>query len=74
MEQLIALLSEIKPEIDFQKEKNMIDDGLLDSIEIVMIISEIEEKYGISISPDDIDPDNFQSTESMYNMISKIIG
>lgn len=72
MEQLLELLKEVKSEIDFEKEKNLVDEGLLDSLEIVTIIAAIEDKFGIEIDPDDIDPDNFQSAEAMWEMIEKI--
>ncbi len=71
MEQLLELLKEVKSDIDFEKEKGLVDEGLLDSLEIVTIIASIEEKFGIEINPDDIDPDNFQSAEKMWGMIEK---
>lgn len=72
MEQLFELLEEVKPDIDFKKETNLVDEGILDSLEIVALIVSIEEKFGITINPDDIDPDNFQSVEAMWGMIKKI--
>ena len=51
----------------------MIDEGILDSLDIVSIISEIEKAYFIEIDPDEIDPDNFQSISSMFAMIEKVI-
>lgn len=72
MEQLLELLKEVKSDIDFEKETDLVDEGLLDSLEIVTIIASIEEKFGIEIDPDEIDPDNFQSAETMWEMIEKI--
>lgn len=71
MEQLLELLKAVKSDIDFEKETGLVDEGLLDSLEIVTIIDSIEEKFGIEINPDDIDPDNFQSAEAMWEMIEK---
>lgn len=51
----------------------MVDDGILDSIDIVSIISEIESEYGIEINPDEIDPDNFKSASAILGMIEKAI-
>ena len=73
MDRLMAILKKIKPEVDFAKCNSLVDDGLFDSIDIVTIIGEIETEYGIQISPDDIDPDNFQSAESMLEMIERIM-
>lgn len=72
MEHLLELLKEIKSDIDFEKKTDLVDEGLLDSLEIVTIIASIEEKFGIEIDPEDIDPDNFQSAEAMWDMIQKI--
>lgn len=72
MEQLLELLKEVKSDIDFEKETDLVDEGLLDSLEIVTIIASIEEKFGIEIDPDDIDPDNFQSAEAMWEMILRL--
>lgn len=72
MEHLLELLKEIKSDIDFEKKTDLVDEGLLDSLEIVTIIASIEETFGIEIDPEDIDPDNFQSAEAMWDMIQKI--
>ena len=74
MEKLLEILKEIKNDIDFETETGLVDSGLIDSLEIVEIITAIEAEYGIEIDPDDIDPDNFQSAEAMWNMIEKILG
>lgn len=72
MEALLDILKEVKNDIDYGKETALVDEGLLDSLEIVTIIGAIEEKFGVEINPDDIDPDNFQSAEAMWKMIQKI--
>ena len=72
MELLLELLKEIKGDIDFEKETDLVDEGLLDSLEIVTIIASIEEKFGIEIDPDEIDPDNFQSAKEMWEMIKRL--
>ncbi len=72
MERLIAILRKIKPEVDFTKCSDFVDEGIFDSIDIVTIIDEIESEYGVEIQPEDIDPDNFQSLENMIEMIERI--
>lgn len=71
MDRLLELLKRIMPEVDFESSSNLIDDGVLDSLDIVSIISEIEEEYKIEIDPNEIDPDNFQSAVTMLKMIEK---
>ena len=73
MERLLELLKSAKPEVDFVNNKRLVDNGLLDSLDIVSIIMAIEKEYDIVINPDDIDPDNFQSAESIYNMINNVL-
>ena len=65
----MEILKKIKPKIDFKNSNDLVDDGVLDSIEIVEIITEIEEQFSIEIDPEQIDPDNFQSAEAMWVMI-----
>ena len=71
MEKLLKILKRVKPEVDFIEDNNLIDKGILDSIDIVTIISEIEMEYLIEFDPEEIDPDNFQSVLTMLEMIEK---
>ena len=71
MEKLLKILKRVKPEVDFIENNNLIDKGILDSIDIVTIISEIEMEYLIEFDPEEIDPDNFQSVLTMSEMIEK---
>ena len=73
MEKLLEILNKVKPEVDFTSSNDLVDDGILDSIDIVSIISEIESEYGIEINPDEIDPDNFKSASAILGMIEKAI-
>ena len=73
MEKLLVILNKVKPEVDFTSSNDLVDDGILDSIDIVSIISEIESEYGIEINPDEIDPDNFKSATAILGMIEKAI-
>ena len=72
MEKLITILADIKPRVHFEECTDLVDKGLIDSIDIVNIISAIETEFGIEIDPDEIDPDNFQSETSMWEMIQRI--
>ena len=55
--------------MDFTKEQALVDDGLLESLDIISIISEVAEVYGVLIPSDEIIPDNFNSAEVMYELI-----
>ncbi len=74
MEKLLALLAECRPDIDFETEKNLIDDGLLESLDIVMIVEELSDAFDVEISVDDLVPENFNSAEAMLSLIEKLGG
>ena len=66
MEELLELLKEIRSDVDFEKEENLVDDGVIDSFDIVSIISEIGERFDVEITVDDILPENFNSAKAIY--------
>ena len=72
MDELLKLLSEICPKVDFVKEKKLIDDGILDSFDIISIVNELNEHYDIEIDVDDLEPDNFNTVEAMLELIEKL--
>lgn len=74
MEKLIEILEEIDMTIDFYQEERLIDDGLLDSMSILSLVSELEEAFDIEITPTDLVPANFNSAKSMWNMIERLKG
>lgn len=73
MEELKRMLSEKYPDIDFDVEKNLVSGGVLDSLEVVTIISEIEDLFDISITMEYIQPAYFESVETMWEMIEELI-
>lgn len=72
MEELIKLLQEIRPDVDFEKETELVDDGILDSMDIVSIISEIDDRFGVQIRITELDPDNFNSAENLWSLINQL--
>lgn len=71
MEEILAILEDLRPEFNFRESENFIDDGYLDSFDIVTLISEIEEKYNILIDGLDVVPENFETAEAICNLIKK---
>ncbi len=74
MEELLKVLKEIRDEIDWENEKQLISDGLLDSIDLVAIIPQIESVFEIEIGMEYLDEENFESIEAMWKMINEIQG
>lgn len=68
---ILNMLEEIKPEFDFNDSEDFVMDGLLDSFDIITLISMLEEKYGIAIDGLDIVPENFASLDSIANLVIK---
>lgn len=72
MEELLEILNDLNPDIDYSTEKNLIDGKCLDSLTILTLITEICETFDISISPKWMKNENFNSVEAMWSMIQAI--
>lgn len=72
MEKLIEILESIRPDIDFRNETALIDDGILDSFDVVSIISELDDTFDVQIRITELDPENFNSAESIWNLIQEL--
>ena len=69
MEELYELLKECCPGVDFDTQQRLIDDGILESLDIVTIVSELMEHYDIDIDVEDLVPENFNSVQAIYELI-----
>jgi acyl carrier protein len=67
--QILEILQETRPESNFDESENFIEDGLLDSFDMVMLIDELEEKFGVSIDGEEIIASNFTSLDSIKNLV-----
>ena len=72
MEQLIEILEDLQPEIDYETCKTLIDDHLLDSLSIISLIAEIEDEFDITIPTVEIIPDNFNSVQGIWALINRL--
>ncbi len=72
MDELLELLEDIKPTVDFRTCTGLIDDGYLDSFDILSIVSELNDAFGIEISPVDIVPENFNSAQALWDMVERL--
>ena len=73
MEKLIAILEDIRPDVDFVNEKMLVSEGILDSFDIITIVDEIDTEYGVEIKPKYLTADNFNSVESIWSLINKLM-
>ena len=67
--QIIEILSEICPGIDFETETALIDDGLIDSLDIVAVVTELMEAFDVELGVDDLTPENFNSVAAIEELI-----
>ncbi|NLO38118.1 MAG: acyl carrier protein [Ruminiclostridium sp.] len=72
MEALLNILQELHPEVDFESSETLIDDKVLDSFDIITLISEINEEYDVRIPVDEIIPKNFNSAKALYALIERL--
>ena len=72
MEQLIEILKELHPDVDYETEEGLVDDGILDSLDIVTLVTEINDRFDVSIPPEELVPDNFNSAAALWELIEKL--
>ncbi len=72
MNTLLEILNDLHPDVDFTTEEALVDDGILDSLDIVTLITEINDKFDVSIPAEEIIPENFNSAAALMALIEKI--
>ncbi|MCI8692874.1 MAG: acyl carrier protein [Lachnospiraceae bacterium] len=72
MEDLLEILRSLHPDVDFETEEYLIDKGILDSMDIVSLISEINDAFEVTITAKDIVPANFNSAQALYELIQEL--
>lgn len=72
MEELLKVLLGVRPDVDFKNEKKLIDDEILDSFDIIAIVNGLNETFEIEIDIDDLEPENFNTIEAMYELVNRL--
>ena len=72
MEKLIEILRELHDDVDFETEEALVDDGIIDSLDIVTLVTEINDRFDVSIPPEEIVPDNFNSAAALFALIERL--
>ncbi len=72
MEDLLRIMSEVRPDIDFETEDKLIDNEMLDSLDIVAIVTDVNDEFDIQINVNDLLPENFNSAAALYELIQKL--
>lgn len=72
METLKAILRDLHPEVDFENETALIDDGILDSFDIVTLVAEIDGEFGAAIPAEELVPENFNTLGGIWDLICRL--
>ena len=72
MEKILEILQGIRADVDFVNEKKLIDGGILDSFDIISIVSEFNDEFDIEIDVDELEPYNFNTVEAMRELINRL--
>lgn len=70
-EQILEILDELRPDVDFENETELITGGILESFDIVALVGELNDAFDIQLRVEDLIPDNFNSVEGMVKLVTK---
>lgn len=71
MNDLLEILNELHPDVDFESEVGLIDKKILDSFDIITLVTEIDDAFDVQISAEELIPENFNSAKALYALIQK---
>lgn len=72
MEKILEILKSIRSDVDFENEKALIDDGILDSFDVVSVVGELCDEFDITITAEDLEPENFNSVEAIAALVERL--
>ena len=70
-EEIMEILTGVRSDVDFENSTKLIDDGILESLDIVAIVGEFNETFDVEISVEDLVPENFNSVDAMVELITR---
>lgn len=73
MERILSILSDLRPDVDFEKEEHLIDNGILESFDIISLVGELNDTFDISIGVQDLTPDNFNSSARIEKLVKRLL-
>ena len=72
MDKLLAILYDLNPDVNFKTEDALIDGGILDSFDIVSLVAEIDDAFGVEIPAEALTAENFNSAQALYALIQRL--
>lgn len=73
MEKILNILSGLHGDIDFRTHAALIDEGVLDSFDIISIVAAISDGFNVAVPPEEIIPENFNSAAALFAMVTRIL-
>ncbi len=70
-EEILEIAKEIRSDLDWEHETSLMDDDKLDSFDVVGIAGELMDKYDIEITVDDVEPENFNSIDCIFDLVQR---
>lgn len=70
-EKIVSILTELRPEFDFNEPLDFIEEGMLDSFDVINLVTALDSEFGISIDGTDVLPDNFSSVGNIEALLRK---
>ena len=71
-EKVMDILMDLRPDVDFENEKKLIGDGILESFDIMSLVAELEDEFDVKIKTKDLVAENFNSVDDMVTMLKKL--
>lgn len=72
MESIFEILKKLAPDVDFDENTELIKNKIFDSLGIISLVAELSDEFDIEITPEDIVPENFETVQTIYNMIKRL--
>lgn len=72
MEEIIEILEDLKPGVDFKSQQHLIDDHIIESMMMLQLVSALNDEFDVEITPKDLVPENFQTVDAIYTLVQKL--
>ncbi len=72
MKEIIDILNEVKPGVDYENEGHLISNGIITSFDLVLLVSLLNDRLGVNITVVDLIPENFESVDAISNLVKKL--
>lgn len=71
-EQVLKILKGVRQDVDFENETKLIDDSILDSFDIISIVSDLNDEFDIDITADELEPENFNTLDAIVELVQSL--